>query len=420
MVNDMLKGHEGAAQYTFDRIGDQNVGPTRKYAVYMPVHIGNTFWSIAVASAEQDVLSGLISFRNKLALVIGALFICGMVFSTLGAKAWLIVKEEEKRELTEEKLRDSEQRFRHVAETIGEFIWEVNAEGLYTYASPSVEKTLGYTAEELVGKKHFYDLFVPSAREELKAAAFQVFATRQTFRDFPNSNVSKSGKIVHLETSGAPMLDPGGNLIGYRGTDTDVTARKEAELEIVQQRNELAHMARVSTMGQLASSLAHELNQPLGAIMRNAEAGELFLQNPSPDLDEVRAIMADIRKDAQRAGEVIDRMRSLMKRREIERRHLDLNLLADEVVTLVQPDAEMRRVRLALETGPALPNVQGDRVQLQQVLLNLLLNAMDAVNDNPTRKPPRRGAGATCGRNRRSLRARRWSRHCGGQLRTHF
>jgi two-component system, cell cycle sensor histidine kinase and response regulator CckA len=109
MVNDMLQGHEDAATYTLDRIGDRRVGPLRKYAVYLPVHIGSTFWSIAVASDEHDVLSGLISFRNKLALVIGAIFICGMVFSTLGAKAWFIVKEEEKRKQAEEKLQQSEQ-----------------------------------------------------------------------------------------------------------------------------------------------------------------------------------------------------------------------------------------------------------------------------------------------------------------------
>ena len=109
MADDMLKGHEGAATYTFDGTGGRNAGQIREYAVYMPVPIGSTFWSIAVASGEQDVLSGLISFRNKLAFVIGALFICGMVFSTLAAKAWFIVKEEEKRKQAEKKLQESEQ-----------------------------------------------------------------------------------------------------------------------------------------------------------------------------------------------------------------------------------------------------------------------------------------------------------------------
>jgi C4-dicarboxylate-specific signal transduction histidine kinase len=166
-----------------------------------------------------------------------------------------------------------------------------------------------------------------------------------------------------------------------RGVSMDITARKLAEAEVSRQRAELTHVARVSTMGELAASVAHELSQPLGAILRNAEAAELFLQHPSPDMEEVRAILTDIRKDDQRAGAVIDRMRSMLKRRGVEHGPVDLNVLVGEVISLVRFDADSRKVRLEFEPTSSLPPVHGDRVQLQQVMLNLLLNGMDAMKD---------------------------------------
>ena len=156
--------------------------------------------------------------------------------------------------------------------------------------------------------------------------------------------------------------------------------RQRAESEIQRQRTELAHVARVSTLGQLASALAHELNQPLGAILRNAEAAEMFLQADNPDLTELRAILSDIRKDDQRAGMVIDRMRALLKRRSLESIPLDPRELLEDTIALARPDAIARQVSLKLELASGLPRVRGDRVHLQQVVLNLLLNGMDAMN----------------------------------------
>jgi signal transduction histidine kinase len=148
-------------------------------------------------------------------------------------------------------------------------------------------------------------------------------------------------------------------------------------------RLEIAHASRVSMIGHLASALAHEINQPLGAILRNAEAAELFMQNESPDLDEIRAILADIRKEAQRAGTVIDRIRSQLRHQEIEMRSLDVAELVYDIVALTRTDARVRHVTLEIDVPAALPSVCGDRVQIQQVLLNLIRNGMDALDGLP-------------------------------------
>ena len=157
--------------------------------------------------------------------------------------------------------------------------------------------------------------------------------------------------------------------------------RQRAQLETARLRQELAHAGRVTMLGQLASALAHEINQPLGAILRNAEAAELFLQRTPPDLDEIRAILADIRQDDQRAGAVIDRMRALLRRRPLDPQTLAVAELIGEVVALTRMDAAERRVRVEVRVPDALPPVRGDRVHLQQVLLNLLLNGLDALDD---------------------------------------
>jgi two-component system sensor histidine kinase/response regulator len=138
------------------------------------------------------------------------------------------------RSRAEQSRRESDERFRQVAENAIEWIWEVDANGVYRYCNPMVQQFLGYAPEELVGQKHFYDLFAPSIREELKNAALAAFERKEPFRNFVNPNVHKNGSTVILETSGAPVLDDAGNLLGYRGTDLDVTARREYERQLQQ------------------------------------------------------------------------------------------------------------------------------------------------------------------------------------------
>ena len=159
--------------------------------------------------------------------------------------------------------------------------------------------------------------------------------------------------------------------------------RRRAEVKVQRLQHELSHASRISTMGQLTTTLAHELNQPLGAILSNAEAAELILQTQPPAWEELRAILADIRRDDERASDIIQRMRALLERRELKLSNLAIGELIDEVVILVQNAALARDIAIEARLEPDLPLVRGDRVHLQQVLLNLLFNAMDSSNDCP-------------------------------------
>ncbi|MDD3137229.1 MAG: PAS domain S-box protein, partial [Methanoregula sp.] len=149
------------------------------------------------------------------------------------------------RDITETKiielaLHESEERFRQIAESAGEWIWEVDADGMYTYSNTTVYTILGYTPEEIIKRMHFYDLFVPEDRDQLKESAFRAFANREPFKGFVNATLHKNGDRVILETSGLPILDAGGTLIGYRGTDIDITARKNAEETLKERERELS------------------------------------------------------------------------------------------------------------------------------------------------------------------------------------
>jgi C4-dicarboxylate-specific signal transduction histidine kinase len=174
----------------------------------------------------------------------------------------------------------------------------------------------------------------------------------------------------------------GGDQIRTFGVVRDITVQKHAELEARELRNDLMHMTRVNALGVLSGSLAHELNQPLGIILSNAQAAqELLLQEP-PEVAEVQAILADIVAADRRASEVIQRLRTLLKRGQTSRQLLPLNQVIEEVLRLTQADLIGRGVTVTRELALELPPVVGDRVELEQLVLNLILNAADAMVNN--------------------------------------
>lgn len=282
--------------------------------------------------------------------------------------------------------KQAEEKFRLVVEASPNGILLVNDQGRIVLVNAEAERLFGYSREELTGQ--VIEMLVPerfrgthpghragflaAPRARAKDARGELFAVRKDGSEFP------------VEIRLSPIQTAEGRLV--LTAVVDVTARKQAEAEALRQRAELAHITRVSTMGELAASVAHELNQPLGAILANAEAADLFLKQDPPALGELRDILADIRKDDERAGEVIRRMRSLLRKREMEMQPLDLNSVVEDMFRLVSGDAALRKTTLSAELSPRLPAVRGDRIHLQQVLLNLAMNAMEAMARQPPAK----------------------------------
>jgi two-component system, LuxR family, sensor kinase FixL len=199
--------------------------------------------------------------------------------------------------------------------------------------------------------------------------------------------LSGDGGFRWITSKGKVLLDTRGKPLRVIGVYIDTTERRSQEMQTRAQREQLAHLSRVSTLGELSGALAHELNQPLTAILINAQAARRVLSGAAPDMREIAEILADIVAEDERAGEVIRRLRSLFMRGAVQMQSVDANECVREVLALEHSDLITRNVIMDVNLHPAAPLVMADRVQLQQVLLNLIVNACDAMSD---RKPGER------------------------------
>jgi PAS domain S-box-containing protein len=176
-----------------------------------------------------------------------------------------------------------------------------------------------------------------------------------------------------------PVKNADGAIVGVNVVILDITERKHAEEALQRAQTELAHVTRVTTLGEMTASIAHEVNQPLGAIVGNADVCLRWLAGEAPDLEQVREALSDIVKDGHRASEVIARIRALVKKETLQKTRLDINEVIGEAVALASPEAQRKRIRMQTERATDLPSVLGDRVQLRQVILNLIMNGIEAM-----------------------------------------
>ncbi len=290
-----------------------------------------------------------------------------------------LVVEIAQRMRTEDALRRSEERFRLLVETVQDYaIYMLDPNGIVTSWNVGAEHIKGYRTEEIVGQ-HFSRFFSAEDVEcgepemELKVAVEQGRFANEAWR------VRKDGSRFWASVVITALHDQPGRLVGFSKITRDLTERKQTEQALQKAMSELAHMARVTTMGELAASIAHEINQPLAAIVNNANASSRLLATKPPDLDEVRLAVADIAEAGTRAGEIISRVRTFLKKAAPAKAQVDINQVIREVLALAPGQLEKHNVSVRTELLPGLAPVRGDRIQLQQVLLNLIMNGVEAM-----------------------------------------
>jgi PAS domain S-box-containing protein len=304
------------------------------------------------------------------------------VFSTNGELVEIVATQIDvtERKRAEQALRESERKFRDYAETASDWFWEIDPDYKFTLLT---ENAFGSGSQNRIGTACWdcaLDLETEPEKWRLMSATLD---SRQPFRDFVYRGLGGNGSPMYVKASGKPVFDANGEFRGYRGTGSDVTTLMRAQEEherLRQLESDLAHMNRLSMMGELAASLAHEIAQPIATARNNARAAMHFLERSTPDPGDVREALACVVDDADRAGDILDRIRDHIKKAPPRKERVDLNQAITDVIALAQGAILENVVSVQTRLADGLPHVQADCVQVQQVVLNLILNAVEAMS----------------------------------------
>jgi two-component system sensor kinase FixL len=282
-------------------------------------------------------------------------------------------------------LREREARISLAAESANLAFWSINFERRESWMSDKGRAIFNFRPDERLSRELFLSRVHPEDRNAVDEAIEQARASSQTFES-EYRLLRPDGDIRWLISRGRYVSNDDGGVRELIGVAIDVTAQVRADLQLDLQREEMARMSRVSSMGELTASLAHELNQPLTAIASNAAAGRRFLAQGPPETKVFEELLADVAADARRAGDIIHGIHHFVRKGEGTRRPINLNEIVREVLRLLHSDLLGRGTAVETELAPSLPVVDANPVQLQQVLLNLLMNSVEAMQSTPTAK----------------------------------
>jgi PAS domain S-box-containing protein len=286
---------------------------------------------------------------------------------------------------TEATLRASEERWRSMFEASAVGITLMDQQNHFAAANEAFQKMVGYTEQELLSLGPV-DITHEDDRQATREMIQDVQSGKRQDYQAEKRYRRKDGKVIWVRVSTARALDPNSPLPGIPTLVEDITERKRAEMAWHDAREALSRATRLTVMGELSASIAHEINQPLSAIITNGRACERFLDFSPPDLDEVKDAVGEIVRDGKRASEVLSRIRAMSRNSAPERGPVDVNLAIAEVLALTRDELHRHRISVMTELHSNLPVTMADRVQLQQVVLNLVMNGIDAmraVTDRP-------------------------------------
>jgi two-component system sensor kinase FixL len=298
------------------------------------------------------------------------------------------VRDITRRKEAEEQVRRSEAELRLAQELANLGNYVVNLDGNSPdYFSPQLRRIFALPPEgPEVNRQEFFERWLHPADREQVTQAFHLLEEGLAPIDIEYRVRLGSGEMRHLHHIAQAIRDPETGFVKHIGTIHDVTDRRHAQDEARQLQERLTHFSRLSTMGEMAAGLAHEINQPLSAIATYAQASRRLISRPDADQEEVVAALEQINVQALRAGEVIRRLRGFVKNRDVTREPVDCGRLVKDLLTLAEPDARLHNLRLRVESDATLPTVHADPIQLQQVILNLVRNAIDAMDETEDRQ----------------------------------
>jgi PAS domain S-box-containing protein len=266
-----------------------------------------------------------------------------------------------------------------IVESSHDAIVSKSLDGVITSWNKGAERLFGYTAEEAVGQN--ITLIIPPERRDEERTILEQLARGERVDHFETVRMRKDGSLLDVSLTISPMKDVSGRVVGASKLARDITERKRAEEALRQAQTDLAHASRLTTMGEFTASLAHEVKQPIAAVVTNANTCVRWITRDEPDLKEACEAASRIVKDAKRASEIINRVHLLFKKGTPQRELVDVNEVAREMIVLLGDEASRHSISVRTELAEDLPQVIGDRVQLQQVLMNLIVNGVDAMHD---------------------------------------